>query len=143
MARKQPRKIRGINPPSTKTARRLKNPDAYELSNFRWRVLDEFIDYEDEEWGWDKVDIREFFQKLLPRLHEYETMTWQELLQRQSCHYSPVDTLNPQAQNKLKQKYPQYDIFHQIDMYQPCRLLGIRDGVYFYLVWHIPHHNIY
>ena len=142
MSPKQPRKRRGINPPSAKTARRLKDPDIYESSSFRWRVLEEFIDYDDEEWGWNRVDIREFFQKLLPRLHDYETMTWQELFNRQSCHYWPLDRLKSHTQRKLMQKYPQYETFHQVDMYQPCRLLGIRDGQFFYLIWCVPNHNL-
>ena len=139
---KQPQKNKSLHPYPRKSPWKTQDPAIYEDKYFRWRVISKYIDYEDEEWGWGKIDIRHFFQRLLPRLHEYETMTWSELFNRQSCHAWDVNDIPGNAQRKLQGKYPEHDTFHQIDMEKPCRLLGFRDRQMFYLIWHDPNHTI-
>lgn len=142
MPKRSPLKRKTTNPSPEKVAKRFVDPNIYEGMNFRWRVTEKYIDYDDEEWGWGEVGIREFFQKLLPRLHDYETMTWSELFNRKSCHSWGITDMHQDAQRKLKEKYPEHDTFHQIDMEQPCRLLGIRDRQILHLIWHDPYHTI-
>ena len=139
---KAPRRRKGLNPKPTKTPLRLQDPNVYESTYFRWRATDEYIDYDDEEWGWGQVTIRDFFRKILPRLQEYEKWTWSEIFNRDSCHYWDIYNMPTKARNKLKEKYPQHDAFHQIDMEQPCRLLGWRDRNILFLIWYDPNHTI-
>ena len=141
MAKLEPKKKKSLNPYSSKIPLKKEDPRIYEGMQFRWRVTERYIDYDDEEWGWGKIDIYRFFQRLLPRLHQYETMTWGELFNRQSCHAWDVNDMRTDAQRKLREKYPEHDTFHQIDMEQPCRLLGIRDRQIMHLVWHDPNHT--
>ena len=123
MAKHKPRRRRELNPRAAKSPLRLQDPSDLANTLFRWRATDEYIDYDDENWGWGQVTIRDFFQKILPRLQKYESMTWNDIFRRNSCHYWDINNMPTKARNKLRRKYPQHDTFHQIDMEQPCRLL--------------------
>ncbi len=140
---KRKRAKSSYQPSSTKAARIVENVDGLRSLNFRWRVDDRYIDYDQEEWGWGKVTIQEYFKELLNRLHDYETMTWDEVLRRDSCHDMEASELSPAAQRRLLQILPDIDTLHQLDMKQPCRLWGYRDRQTLYLIWHDPKHTVY
>lgn len=142
MPKRKPRRRKELGPPGAKNPLRLQDPDALENKLFRWRATDEYIDYNDEDWGWGQVTIQVFFQEILPRLQQYETMTWSDIFRRNSCHYWDINKMPTKARNKLKRKYPQHDTFHQIDILQPCRLLGWRDRQILFLIWYDPNHTI-
>jgi len=130
-------------PSSTKAVYIVENVDGLRHLNFRWRVDGRYIDYDHEEWGWGKVTIQEFFKELLNRLQDCETMTWNEVLRRDSCHDMEASKLSPAAQRRLLQILPDIDTLHQLDMKQPCRLWGYRDRQILYLIWHDPKHTVY
>ena len=67
-------------PSSTKAVRIAEDAEGFRKLNFKWRVVERYIDFNHEDWGWEKVTIQEFFLKLLPRLYDYETMTWNDIL---------------------------------------------------------------
>jgi len=143
MGKGQPSKKKGVNPKFDRTPRKLTDPISFDDTNFKWRVHNNYIDYDHEEWGWGKVTIQEFFKELLNRLQDYETMTWNEVLRRDSCHDMEASKLSPAAQRRLLQILPDIDTLHQLDMKQPCRLWGYRDRQILYLIWHDPKHTIY
>ena len=90
-----------------------------------------------------KVKIQEFFQNILPRLQDYETMTWNDILRRDHCHDWVVSEICAKAQQRLREIHPDIDTLHQIDMQQLCRLWGYRDRQTLYLIWHDPQHTVY
>ena len=139
---KPPRRRRELDLKLVKNPLRLQDPSVFEDTFFRWRATDEYIDYDDVDWGWRQVTIDEFFQEILPRLQEYETMTWNDIFGRNSCHYWDINNMPTKARNKLKSKYPQHDTFHQIDLEQPRRLLGWRDRQILFLIWYDPKHTV-
>lgn len=126
-----------------KTPRIAENVDALATLTFKWRMSETYIDYDHEEWGWGQVGIRQFFQNLLPRLQDYETMTWNEVTQRRSCHPMEVRKICQAAKRRLQEMHPDIDTIHQIDMRQPCRLWGYRDRQILYIIWHDEHHSVY
>lgn len=132
-----------FQPRQRKAVRIAEDVDGLRSLNFKWRADERYIDYDHREWGWKKVKIKEFFQKLLPRLQDYETMTWDEVLRRDSCHDMEASKLSPAAQRRLLQILPDIDTLHQLDMKQPCRLWGYRDRQILYLIWHDPKHTVY
>lgn len=140
---KRKRAKSSYHPSLEKAVHIAENVDGLRKLNFKWRVDDRYIDYDHEEWGWGKVTIQEFFKELLNRLQDYETMTWDEVLRRDSCHDMEASKLSPEAQRRLLQILPQIDILHQLDMKQPCRLWGYRDRQILYLIWHDPKHTVY
>ena len=130
-------------PSIKKTVHIAENVDGLRQRSFKWRVEDKYIDYDHAEWGWGKVTIQKFFKELLHRLQSYETMTWDEVLRRDSCHDMEASKLSPEAKRRLLQILPEIDTLHQLDMKQPCRLWGYRDRQVLYLIWHDPNHTVY
>ena len=141
---KRQRRATFRTPPSEgKTPHIAENVDVLTTLNFKWRMSEEYIDYDHEEWGWGQVRIRQFFHHLLPRLQDYETMTWNDVTQRPSCHPMEVSRICPAAKRRLQETHPDIDTLHQIDMQQPCRLWGYRDKQILYIIWYDPHHSVY
>lgn len=132
-----------FHPKQRKVPHIVENVDGFRNQNFKWCADDRYIDYDDEEWGWGRVTIQEFFQNLLPRLQDYETMTWSDILRRDSCHDLVVSEICARAQRRLQETQLDIDTLHQIDMKQPCRLWGYRDRQILFLIWHDPRHTVY
>jgi len=143
MSKRQRRAKFSTPPLQTKSPRIAESVDDLTTLNFKWRMDEVYIDYDHEEWGWEQVGIRQFFQCLLPRLQEYETMTWNEIVQRPSCHPMEVSKVCRAAKRRLQEIHPEIDTLHQIDMQQPCRLWGYRDRQILYIIWHDPNHSVY
>jgi len=142
MSKKKRAKFR-IQPRQQKVPHIAEDVDGLRSLNFKWCADERYIDYDDREWGWKKVKIKEFFQKLLPRLQDYETMTWNEILRRDHCHDMEVGRLCRKAQQRLLETRRDIDTLHQLDMERPCRLWGYRDRQILYLIWHDPKHTVY
>lgn len=144
MSKRQKKRAKFSTPPlQRKTPHIAENVDDLTTRNFKWRMDEAYIDYDHEEWGWGQVGIRQFFQCLLPRLQDYETMTWNEITQRVSCHAMEVSRICPAAKRRLQEMNLDIDTLHQIDMRQPCRLWGYRDKQILYIIWHDPNHSVY
>ena len=143
MSKRQKRAKFSTPPLRGKAPQIAENVDFLATLTFKWRMSETYIDYDHEEWGWEQVEIRQFFQYLLPRLQDYETMTWNEITQRKSCHPLEVRKICPAAKRRLQEIHPDIDTLHQIDMRQPCRLWGYRDRQILYIIWHDPNHSVY
>lgn len=143
MSKQQKRAKFSTSPLRRKAPHIAENVDALATLTFKWRMSEPYIDYDHEEWGWGQVEIRQFFQYLLPRLQDYETMTWNEITQRTSCHPIGVSRICSAAKRRLQEIHPDIDTLHQIDMRQPCRLWGYRDRQTLYIIWHDPNHSVY
>jgi hypothetical protein len=129
-------------PEGEKRVRIPEEADRFGEQLFRWRVNYNYIDLDHGEWGWGKLQIVDFFDILVNRLHNYETMTWHELLRRRSCHPMPISKIEPKARNRLYKKCEGIDTLHQIDIDRHCRLWGYKGGQFLYLIWHDPKHTV-
>ena len=130
-------------PQISKIPRKIEDVSSIEESIFKWRVNKQYIDLDHPEWGWGKLKIEDFFEILTHRLHDYESMTWQDLSQRRSCHSMPVKNIVSKAQARLYEKCPDIDTLYQVDVDRLCRIWGFRDRDFFYLIWHDPNHSVY
>ena len=132
-----------LQPDKQKVPHIAENVDALRNQNFKWRVVNNYIDYDHDEWWWREVKIQKFFQKLLPSLQHYETITWNEILRYPSCHDMEINQLCGEAQRRLQEKLPDIDTLHQLKMTNTCRLWGYRHRQTLYLIWHDPNHTVY
>ncbi|MBA7605625.1 hypothetical protein ES703_12759 [subsurface metagenome] len=132
-----------FQPRQQKVPHIAEDAERFRKLNFQWRVLERYIDFDHEDWGWGKVTIQEFFLKLLPRLYNYETMTWNDILRRPSCHSIEVSEVCGKAQQRLEEIHPDIDTLHQIDTSRLGRLWGYREHQTMYLIWHDPKHTVY
>ena len=134
----------GQKPPdSTKIPRVPDAANQLDGKLFKWRVSPNYTDYEHQEWGWGQVPITEFFDMLIDRLHNYEDMTWQDLLSRKHCHGITVDRIDNKAQDRLREVCRDIDVLHQIDFGKLGRLWGYRDRRTFFLIWRDKKHTVY
>jgi hypothetical protein len=131
-------------PQQDKVPRKIEEPNNLGSSYFKWKVNDRFVDYDHKEWGWGQLTCRDFFKILTERLHEYESMTWDDLSRRHSCHNMPVENIEKTAQDRLCDICDaEVDSLYQVDINPRCRLWGYRDRTIFYLIWHDPNHSVY
>ena len=132
-----------IQPKQQKVPRIAEDAEHFRNLNFKWCAVESYVDYDHGEWGWRKVKIQEFFQKLLPRLQNYETMSWSDILRHGSCHDMEVSELCGEAKRRLQETLPEIDTLHQLKITQNCRLWGHIDRQILYLIWHDPKHTVY
>jgi len=127
-----------------------KNPKGLETgeaasntTKFCWRC--NWIDL-DGEWGFRDVPCERLWNEIIPRLHEFDSMTWGEITggRNTSNHPMPVENIEPGAADRLRQIGKQdYDTLVQLNVRGGFRLWGIRDRAYFYLLWFDPDHTVY
>jgi hypothetical protein len=109
---------------------------------FRWRVNDNYVDMDDEEWGWGRVTINEFFLILKSALQKYEEMTWNDVLKRKSCHPLPIHEACPKAKRRFLEICPDVDTLHQVDYSELGRIWGVKKGEYLHIVWCDNEHTV-
>lgn len=143
MSHRIPKKVRRnkIPPPEEKKKPRI-SPEAWTQQPFRWRVNDNYIDMEHEEWGWGCMPINDFFEILKKSLQKYESMSWNDVLHRQSCHPMPVHQITRRARDRFITMCPDVDTLHQVDFSELGRVWGVKKGQYLQLVWHDPNHTV-
>lgn len=109
-------------------------------STFTWRVRD--IDYHGA-WGWGKVTACLLF-KIINRLHDYEGMSWGELLKGSHNHAMDIAKINTKAKARLqKTKFPGAGVLHQLNFGKKERIWGVREGAIFHVLWWDQDHTVY
>ena len=104
-----------------------------------WRVTG--IDV-DGRWGWNQITCPDFLRKLWDKMHNFETMTWGEILGRDHHAIAVNDIINP-AKNRLEQLgHDDQEELISFRITGKERIWAIRSGAEAYLLWWDPHHEI-
>ncbi|MBF0463264.1 MAG: hypothetical protein HQL87_18010 [Magnetococcales bacterium] len=106
--------------------------------SWRFGVMDT-----DGPFGWN-VPIEGVAPLLyvLPKLKEFETMTWQEIAGRRH-HNIPVDTLSTNAKRRLSDlNLDDIDEVFSLALMGLQRVVGIRDQNVFRVLWWDPEHQV-
>ena len=144
VAMRRPRKPKYLDSsPTGKQPSIAEDVDALENKLFQWRAISKYVDYEEEEWGWENVDIKQFFNKCLPRLQHYEGKTWAQIKEADHCHPVPLKDIVPRAQQRITSRHSDMDNLWQVKADGRCRLFGRKDRQIFYLIWHDKNHTVY
>ena len=72
--------------------------EAIKKKQFCWRL--EEIDWEGP-WGWSQAVAEDVLRIIVPKLHNYETMTWAEMDGPSGSHSVDLDQLCSEAQGRL------------------------------------------
>ena len=72
MAKRDKRARKQERPNPTKIPRAGASVNQIARSQFKWRVED--ADF-GGRWSWDNSSVRELFEEIIPKLHNFETMT--------------------------------------------------------------------
>ena len=97
----------------------------------------------DGPFGWKTIDITTFITKVIPKLQNYETMTWGEIEGGEN-HFSDCDSLCKEAKDRLQviRKDDREDLFSlRIDGKK--RIWGDREGACLVILWWDPAHTVY
>lgn len=107
--------------------------------NFQWRV--DAIDLEGD-WGWQRATIEVLLKKIIPKLHQFETMTWGGL-EGSDHHFVGWDRLCRAAQRRLEElgREDVSELF-SLRMDSRARIWGQRDVARLNLLWWDPDHQV-
>jgi len=95
-------------------------------------------------WAFDEENAGRFFwNEILPRLRDWETQTWSEILltAKKQNHFIQVEALNPAAQKRLAEKYIESDSIVSLRLNGTHRIYGYFDKEVFQILWFDPEHG--
>jgi len=112
-------------------------------------------------WRFDKIDREGKFafdlsrqdfkhREVLQKLIEYGNMTWDDIGKQQhdrrgqtKHHYLSTQSLSDEAINRIKAKHLEEDTdeIYSFSMQNLFRIIGIRHGAEFHIVWYDPKHE--
>lgn len=98
---------------------------------------------EDGPWGWTSIDKSFFFDQILPKISNFETMFWKDILGRQN-HEVSVSQIIPDAQKRLTElNLDDTETLVSLRLAGKQRIWGIRIGSILRILWWDPNHQIY
>ena len=131
------------NPSLNKTPNIREDVSSLENMHFKWYAITNYVDYDEREWGWNRVIIDRFFNKCLQHLQHYESLTWAQMKAQDHCHPAPLEGITPKARKRIIEKFGPMDDLYQVKVEGKCRLFGRKDRQNFYLIWHDENHTVY
>ena len=92
-------------------------------------------------------DSRDFLEKMIA----YSNMTWSDISRqthddgKSKHHYLPYNGLSKDAKDRIKAKHlsEHTDAIFSFALQNLIRIIGIRDGAFFHVVWYDPRHEFY
>ncbi len=138
MAQKKVRK--GKIPHSTKTPRI--EPSLRPSLDDRpvWQVSTLDID---GPWGWQNIDKTYFFKHILPKIQNFESMMWKEILGRDS-HEVNVEQVSKAAQKRLTEiRLDDFERLVSLRFSAKERLWGVKINNILKIIWWDPKHEVY
>lgn len=106
---------------------------------FKWRA--HALDW-DGEWSWGKIDLRIAFGEIVPKLHQFEEMTWAEIEGRTGSHFIDCSDLCKEAQGRLEQIQEGADQLFSLRIDGKHRVWGVREIAMLRLLWWDPEHSV-
>ena len=95
------------------------------------------------EWGWTNIDKQYFFNTIVPRIKNLETMCWKDILSRDN-HEIPVAKIDRKAQKRLEElELDDYDLLVSLRFGSRERMWGIRVQNTLKILWWDPRHEVY
>ncbi len=94
-------------------------------------------------WGWGEIDHAFFFNDILPKIQNYESMSWFDILNRNN-HEVKVGLISKEAQKRLTElKLDDFETLVSLRLTGTQRIWGIKMQNVFKLLWWDPEHKVY
>ena len=111
-------------------------------------------------WRFERIDrdgpfafnlAREDFKhkEVLEKLMEYGCMTWSEIVmqthdnKKSKHHYLSSGGFSKAARDRINTKHFDHDSIFSFALQNKLRIIGLREGAEFYIVWYDPDHEFY
>jgi hypothetical protein len=114
----------------------------YELSKFTWKPDHASVDH--EAFGVQLIEHEELWQKVLPKLQNFASMTWNQInFQTHDGGKSSNHGLDPSknltslgknAWSQVDQEFKDMQLF-SLRLENLSRIIGFRDGAIFHVIW--------
>ena len=123
------------------------NSDAWRDQLFHWSC--NYIWHEDSshKWCFGNVTFSAFFSEIYPRLKDFQSMRWREILKNSHHHHWQLNKLDKEVRDLFITMRGAIDLgtdeIYQFHVKGKHVILGIRDGSVFHLMWNDIDHQIY
>lgn len=138
--RKKKRPSQKVHPSPKRQPRGIEKAKDTEFKPIAWhlRIVDK-----EGQWGWNKVDQTTFWKVSFPKICNFETMTYNEILGPTHHEVQVIDIFRD-AQRRLEQ-IEQDDTDQLVSFHIEGKkvIWGIRDRNIFKVLWWDPNHEIY
>ena len=106
---------------------------------FRWRTANADLD---GEWGWNKIEIKLLFLEIIPKLQNYESMTWSEI-EGEGSHFIEAGKCSKEARKRLRYlKLDDSEHLFSLRISGRKRIWGRRQSSIFLILWWDPEHQV-
>lgn len=111
----------------------LKAPPSWQLS---------IIDF-DGNWGWNNIDYFLLTTEIIPKLQNFETMQWSQILGSKH-HEVNIEGFSKEALKRLEElRMDDQETMVSLRLSGEKRLWGVRKGSVLKIIWWDPHHKVY
>jgi hypothetical protein len=130
----------GFNPKTEKIPRGLSLADREQDKTVSWNIA--ILD-KDGPFGWGSLDLDMFWKHIKLRFAEFEKLTWDEIFQNRLHHRVQVENICPEARRRLCEiELDDYDELVSLGITNVARVLGVRNGFKFSVLWWDPQHQV-
>lgn len=137
MAKKKP--TSGPVHPFGKVPREANRPNLQAV-NFRWRV--DSVDW-DGPWSWANATVNDLLGIIIPRLHDFESMTWADVEGKTGSHFVAYEKLCTEAQKRLTElRWDEQAQLFSARITGKRRVWGTRDVAILRVLWWDPDHTV-
>ena len=105
----------------------------------------------DGDWGWRTKASADWWKEILPKLQQFENMTWVEIESASggksegrgnNSHFVDVSKLPQRTKRRLREiQMEDVDQLFSLRLDAGRRIYGIRDGRVLKVLWYDPHHK--
>lgn len=135
--------------PADNSIRKEIEPDTFISKKVAWGLGKIDID---GSWGWNNIEITKWWTDILPKLKNFETMTWGQVISASggkstgsgtNNHNIPVDKIIKKARDRLEEIHlDDIDEVFSLRLSGDERIYGILEGNILKVVWYDPNHEI-
>jgi hypothetical protein len=114
--------------------------DSIRTKPFCWRL--EEIDWEGS-WGWERATVLDLIRIIVPKLHNYESMTWADVEGPSGSHSIQFDQLCSEAQGRLDEiGKGEIETLFSVRITGERRVWGVKDVAILRVLWWDPDHSV-
>jgi len=123
-------------PPTKKKPRQSKDPESFMSCHPAWQ-------FRSLDINCSEIDSNTIFDEILPKIQNYESMFWKEILDSSRDHFIKVERIIQRAKDRLVE-LQQEDIDSLVSLHidGTKRIWGIIDGNIMKILWWDPNHEI-
>lgn len=117
-------------------------PESFDNQNVSWQLTR--LDW-DGPWGWNRVDMSSWRERIYPKLKSFESMKWTEVKKAKKHNHSvQVSGFAKKARDRIVELgLGEYDELFSMRLSSKERIYGILSKGVLAVIWYDPDHKVY